>query len=150
MKIEQSKIYLDMSKALGISKDRYEHVMSYIARMSRDYQGDILDIIKEIPLNLKGKERYFAMFIIGYSSSQPFSSINDERKEEFIVDIINTLKISQEMAGLVISDLKNRIPKEKTENANVLIIDIIKKVIDGDLKDVEKDYVSFVLGLIYI
>lgn len=149
MRTEQPTIYLDMSKALGISKDRYEYIMSYIARMTRDYQGDVVDIVKEIPLNLKEKERYFTMFIIGRYTSSPFSSVNDERKGEFITDIIEVLKISQEMARLITSDIQNRIPKNTKENINVSTIDIIKKVIDDDLKDVEKCYVAFVLGLIY-
>jgi hypothetical protein len=149
MRTEQSTIYLDMSKALGISKDRYEYIMSYIAQMTRDYQGDVADIVKEIPLNLKKKERYFAMFIIGRYASSSFSSVNDERKGEFITDIIEALKISQEMAGLITSDIQNRIPKNTKENINVSTIDIMKKVIDDDLKDIEKCYVAFVLGLIY-
>ena len=149
MRTEQSTIYLDMSKAFDISKDRYEYIMSYIARMIRDYQGDVVDIVKEIPLNLKEKERYFAMFIIGRYASSPFSSVNDERKGEFITDIIGALKISQEMARLITSDIQNRIPKDTKENINISTIDIIKKVIDDDLKDVEKCYVAFVLGLIY-
>lgn len=141
-------VYLDMSKTIGISRDRYNHIISYIARMSKDYQGDVIDIIKEISLNLKGKERYFAMFIIGHFSSRSFSILNEKRKGEFISDIINTLKINQEMAMLIAADIHNRILKEKEENINISTIDTIKKVIDGDLKDVEKDYVSFMLGLI--
>jgi hypothetical protein len=150
MRKEQTTVYLDMSKALGISRDRYEYIMSYIARMTRDYKGDVVDIVKEIPLNLKGKEKYFAMFVIGRYSSSSFSSINDERKGEFITEIIDALKINQEMARLITSDIQNRIPKDAKENINVSTIDIMKKVIDGDLKDVEKSYVSSVLGLIYI
>lgn len=150
MRKEQSTVYLDMSNALGISRDRYEYIMSYIARMTRDYKGDVVDIVKEIPLNLNGKEKYFALFIIGRYSSSSFSSINDERKGKFITDIIDELKINQEMARLITSAVQNRIPKNAKENINVSTIDIMKKVIDGDLKDVEKSYVSYVLGLIYI
>lgn len=150
MRIEQSMTYLDMSKALSISKDRYEHITSYIAQMIRDYRGDVVDIIKEIPLNLKGKERYFAMFLMGRSSYPSFSSVNDERKGEFIMRTIDALKISKEMAGLITSDIENKVLKDTKEYDNILIIDIMKKVIDGDLKDVEKDYMSFTLGLIHI
>ena len=150
MEIGQSMTYLDMSKALSISRDRYEHIISYIARMTIDYRGDVIDIIKEIPLNLKGKERYFAMFLMGRSSSPPFSSVNDERKGEFVMNVINALKISQEMARLITSDIQNKVPKDTKEYNDALTIDIMKKIIDGDLKDVEKDYMSFILGLIYI
>jgi hypothetical protein len=142
-------IYTDMSKIIDIPMDRYKYIMNYLARMARDYKGDLIDILKEIPLNLKGKERYFAMFIIGYSFSPSFSNLNEERKAKIVTDIMNTLKISQDMAMIIASDMYNRILKAKKENVHVSTIDTIKKVIDGDLKDAEKDYASLMLGLTY-
>jgi hypothetical protein len=119
-------------------------------RMTKDYQGDVADIVKEIPLNLKGKERYFAMFMMGRSSYPQFSSRNDERRADFIMIIIGALKISKEMAGLITFDIENRMLKSKEGYEDISTIDIMKKVIAGDLKDVEKDYTSFALGLVYV
>jgi hypothetical protein len=150
MKTEPIVTYEDISKALDIPRDRYRHIVRYITQMLKDYKGAVVDIVKEIPLNLKGKERHFAMFTIGRFTSPSFSSIDDERQKEFITDIIDTLKISQEMAGLITSDIQNRIPKGKKGDINTSTTDIMKEVIDGDLKDVEKDYISFVLGLVYV
>jgi flagellar motor switch protein FliG len=150
MTIGQSITYLDISKALGIPRDRYEHITSYISRMTRDYQGNVVDIIKEIPLNLKGKERYFAMFLVGRYSSQLFSSVNNEQQGELIMEIIGTLKTSQDMAKLITDEIENKVLKNTREYDDTSIIDMMKKVIDRDLKDVEKDYMSFALGLIYI
>lgn len=150
MTIGQSITYLEISKALGISRDRYDYIISYIARMTKDYQGDVVDIVKEIPLNLKGKERYFAMFLVGRSSSPLFSSVNNEQKGEFIMEIVDTLKISQDMAMLITADIHSNVLKHKKEGIDVSTIDTIKKVIDGDINDVEKDYTSFTIGLAYV
>lgn len=150
MTIGQSITYLEISQALGITRDRYEHIMSYMAQMTRDYKGDVADIMKEIPLNLKGKERYFMMFIIGRSSSPLFSSVSDEQKGEFITEIIDTLKISPDMAKLITEDIYSNMPKHRKEDINISTIDIMKTVIDGDLKGVEKDYTSFTIGLAHV
>ena len=150
MTIGQSITYSEISQALDISRDRYEHIRSYIARMTKDYRGDVVDIIKEITLNLKGKERYFTMFLVGRSSSPLFSSVNDEQKGEFVTEIIESLKISPDMARLITDDIHSNAPKHKKEDINVSTIDILKKVIYGDLKGVEKDYTSFTIGLAHV
>lgn len=142
--------YEDISKALNISRDRYKHIVLSITRMMKDYRENVADIVKEIPLNFKGKERYFAMFMMGRSSSSQFSIMNDERKADFIMSTIGALKISQDMAILIASDVDNMLLGDKEGYYDISTIDIMKKVIDGDLKDVEKDYMSFLLGLIYI
>jgi len=148
--------YADIAKELNIPRNRYDHIMSYVIQMITDYRANIADIIKEIPLNLKGKERYFTMFIMGHSSYPTFNEANDEEREKFIVGISDALKLSQERAGSITQDTEEAVIKEiekqpepsKDENI-VPTIDIIKQVIDSNFADKEKDYIVFVIGLIY-
>ena len=112
MKTEPQVIYENISKALDISRDRYEYIVRYVMRMLKDYQGDVIDIVKEIPLNLKGKERYFTMYMMGNSTSPAFSRMNDKQKAGFIKSIMEILKISQEKA----ESITNYMVNEEMEN----------------------------------
>lgn len=80
-------------KGLSISNDRYIYIISYIQRMIKDYKGNPVDIIKEIPLNLKGNERYFAIFYVGNSFIPIFSEMDSNEKTDFVVNIANALKL---------------------------------------------------------
>lgn len=132
----------DISEALNISRNRYEYIVLYVTQMLKDYQGNVTDIVKEIPLNLKGKERHFAMHMIGRSSSSTFSRMSDEDKTTFIKDIMEALRISQEKAVPIIQDMANETSEEMKN------IDTIKKIIDSNYTEIEKDYLLFMVGLI--
>lgn len=139
--------YAKLLKELNIPDDRYEHIVLYVTRMIIDYQGKIPDIIKEIPLNLKGNERYFTMFIVGNSSTPSFSNATEKEKEKFITNITNAMNLSEDkvmqitrfMADTMLGDIGEK---------HIPIIDIIKKVINSNFTDREKDYIIFMLGLI--
>lgn len=148
MKTEQRITYEDISKELNISKDRYEYIISYIIQMIRDYQGKAQDIVKEIPLNLKRKERYLAMFIIGHSSTPEFSEMDSENQEKFLKNIMDASRINREKAESITNDISKNILNDTEEDIHV--IDIMKKVADSDISEPEKDYLTFILGLIYI
>lgn len=136
--------YVETSKELNISIKRYEHIISYVMQMIEDYRGNVADIVKEISLNLKGNERYFTMFVMGNSSSSMFSKANYKEKEEFITNIADALKISQEKAESIMYHIRDAVIKDTKKD-----VDIIKKVINSDFKDNEKDYMLFMLGLVY-
>ena len=149
MTIEQLTKHEDISKALNISRNRYEYILLYVTQMLKDYQGDIADIVKEIPLNLKGKERYFAMHIMGYYSSSAFSRMNDKDKAGFIKNIMDALRISQEKAESITHQMANDTLEEMKKDHIPTVIETIKKVIDSDFSEIEKDYLLFTYGLIY-
>lgn len=83
MSTEQQITYEDIAKALNIQGNRYEYITSYMIQMIQDYRGDIVDIIKEVPLNLKRNERYFAMFILGNSSYPEFSGQDLKKRKVY-------------------------------------------------------------------
>lgn len=144
----KTETYENISKALDISRDRYEYIVRYVMRMLKDYQGDVIDIIKEIPLNLKGKERYFTMYMMGHYTSSAFSRMNDKQRAAFINSIMEILKIDQEKAESIIHHLSNEMFENMKKNYVPTVVDMIKKIIDSDLTEKEKDYLLFSLGLV--
>lgn len=144
--MSKKPIHAKILKALNIPDSRYEHIVSYVTQMIIDYQGNVDDILKEIPLNLKGNEKYFTIFIIGNSSSPSFSTINDEEREKFITSIANSLKISEERTIFLTDYVANTIIEDIEKNRTP-IIDIMKNIINGNFAEIEKDYIIFLLGL---
>lgn len=135
-------------KELNISNERYIHIISYIQRMIKDYKGQPIDIMKEIPLNLKGNERYFAIFYVGNSFSPLFSEMDDKEKTDFIVNITNALKLSDKRVDITADYMSDTVRKQMKEN--IPTIEIIKGIIDSKFTDIEKDYIIFVFGMILL
>jgi len=146
MSIEVSSMNKDLSIALNIPEDRYGYIMSYIMQMIRDYNGSVVDIIKEIPLNLKGKERYFAMFTVGNSFASSFSAMNEDDKQEVITDILEATKVNKERTEKIADQMMEKVIKDIDKD--ITVIDTIKGVINDKLTDAEKDYVMFTFGLV--
>lgn len=146
---ETQTTYEVISEALNISRNRYEHIVLYMMQMLKDYKGNVAEIVKEIPLNLKGKERYFAMHMMGHSSSSAFSIMKDKEKAAFIKSIMEALRISQEKATSITRHMANETMEEMKKDHIPTVIETIKKVIDSDFSEIEKDYLLFTYGLIY-
>lgn len=144
--MSKKPIHVKILKALNIPDSRYEYIVSYVMQMIVDYQGNVVDILKEIPLNLKGNERYFTMFVIGNSSSPSFSTINDEEREEFITNTGEALKINKERI-ISTTDYVANVILEDIEKNHTPIVDIIKRIINSNFTDTEKDYIMFLFGL---
>ena len=134
-------------KGLNIPKDRYKHIIYYIQQVIRDYKENPIDIIREIPFNLKGNERYLAMFIVGRSFSPLFYKMDDKEKTDFIVNIANALKFSDERVA-AIAEYMTTVKKEMREN--VPTVNVIKMIINSKFTDVEKDYIIFIFGLVLV
>ena len=149
MNMEQQITYQDIAKALNIQGNRYEYIISYTIQMIKDYRGNVTDIIKEVPLNLKKNERYFSMFVLGNSAYPDFSEQDAGEKERFITNIIGAMKLNKERAESISEDIENTIIRDTKEGEDIPSIDMIKKIIDGNFKDSEKDYALFILGMTY-
>lgn len=135
-------------KELNISNDRYIYIIYYIQRMIKDYNGQPVDIIKEIPLNLKGNERYFAVFFVGNSFNPLFSEMDSTEKADFVLNMANALKLSDKMVEATADYMSDTVRKQMKENIST--IEIIKGIINSKFTDVEKDYLTFVFGMILV
>jgi len=135
-------------KGLNIPNDRYTYIMSYIQRMIRDYKGQPVDIIKEIPLNLKVNERYFAIFYVGNSFSPLFLEMDNKEKADFVINMANSLKLSEEKISATADYMSDTIRKQMNENVSA--VEIIKGIINSKFTSAEKDYIIFVFGMILL
>ena len=135
-------------KGLNISNDRYIYIISYIQRMIKDYKGQPVDIIKEIPLNLKGNERYFAIFYVGNSFTPIFSEMDSKEKADFVVNIANVLKFSDESVAIIAEYMSDTVRRQMKEN--IPTVEIIKGIINSKFTDIEKDYIIFIFGMILL
>ena len=135
-------------KGLNISNDRYIYIISYIQRMIKDYKGQPIDIIKEVPLNLKGNERYFAIFYVGNSFTPLFSEMDSKEQTDFVLNIANALKLSDESVNITAEYISDTVKKQMEEN--VATVDIIKGIINSKFTDVEKDYLIFIFGMVLV
>ncbi len=144
----ETKVIINESilKGLNISRDRYKYIISYIKQMIKDYKGHPTDIIKEIALNLKEKERYFAMFTVGSYLSPLFYEMNDIEKENFVTYIISTLKFNEEKVALITEYMSDTVRRQMQEH--VTITEVIKGIIKSKFTDTEKDYIIFILGMV--
>ncbi len=144
----KGEIVSSILKELNISNVRYIYIISYIQLMIKDYKGQPVDIIEEIPLNLKGNERYFAMFYVGNSFSPLFSEMDIKEKADFVVNVANALKLSNERVAAT-ADYMSDIVREQMKE-NIPTVEIIKGIINSKFTDAEKDYIIFVFGMILI
>lgn len=135
-------------KGLDITNDRYTYIRSYIQRMIRDYNGRPIDVIKEIPLNLKVNERYFAIFYVGNSFASLFAKMDSKEKADFVINMANGLKLSEEKISATADYMSDTVRKQMSEN--VTTVEIIKGIINSKFTSVEKDYIMFVFGMILI
>ena len=136
----------DILRELNIQDDRYGYIMSYVMQMIKDYNGYIVDIIKEIPLNLKGKERYFAMFTVGNAFAPAFSSMNKEEKGLFIKNVTNTMKLSNERSDEIADHMMEKIIKDIDKD--ITVVGTIRDIVSSGFTDSEKDYIMFTFGLV--
>ena len=134
-------------KGLNISKVRYTYIISYIEQVIKDYKGHPVYIMKEIPLNLKGNERYFTMFITGSLLSPTFYDTSYIEKTNLMENLFYALNLDKDTFS-IIADYTENIRKEIREN--VPTVDILKKIIHSNFTDTGKDYILFIFGLLLV
>lgn len=135
-----------IGESLKISVNRQMQIIANIGRMIKDYRNNPLNIYKEISLNLRGNDKYFAMFIIGNYFSEAFSTMDHEEQKILLADIMDSQKFSDDTASEIGDYLKNFINKALKEEKRT--IDIIKMVIDSNFGDKERSYIIFLFGLV--
>lgn len=77
---------LSIQNSLNISESRREHIINYI-KMSSKGPEDVCDILKEIPLNFKGNEKYFAVYIVSLFVIHHSDRFKKEKQDIFLDNI---------------------------------------------------------------
>lgn len=141
------KEIIEIGESLNISLDRVSFISRYFNQMNFDYNENVIDIIKEMNLNLKGNENYLAMFIAGNYFSPIFSKMNNNEQEEFLMTIMDSLKFAKDRIELMADYILDTTKKALAEK--ISIKDVIKMVIDEKFTNIEKGYLIFIIGLAY-
>lgn len=142
----EDKTINSILEGLNISNDRYRYIVSYLQRTIKDYKGQLIDIIKEIPLNLKGNERYFAIFYASNSFTQPFYEMDDKERTHFVLNIANGLKLSDKSVEMTAEYISDTVGVQMNEN--IPTIEILKGIINSKFTDIEKYYMIFIFGIV--
>lgn len=136
-------------QGLSIRPDRGKHVVSYVNTLMRDYENRPSEALKEIPLNLKSNERYFASFVLGNYYAPIFIKMNTEEVETFLSGIAESLKIHEDKETEILDYLVDEIMGRMVE-AKMTLSDIVKNMANSKLSDIEKDYAFFTYGLNFV
>lgn len=127
---------------LGIDSSTEQKIINYINTIYREYKVPI-DGIKEIPLNLKGNQKYFAIFYYGTLYSNVFFKMTDEEKRIFLSYIVEELKVSSDIIDYTIQHV---IP---VKDEKIFLTDIINSIIDNKFTEKDKYYMLFSYGLLF-
>lgn len=128
---------------LGLDVSSEKRIMDYVNTIRREYKVP-LDGIKEIPLNLKGNERYFAIFYYGTLYSKTFFKMTDEEKVIFLSYLIEEPKVRDDAIDYLTKDIIS-----VGNGAQFSIGDIIK-IINSEFTEKEKHYMLFSYGLLFV
>lgn len=85
IEISETTLSLGIQDRLNISKSRRDHIIGYIKIASKGPE-DLCNVFREIPLNFKGNERYYAIYIVSLFVIHHSDSLK-KRKDDFLDDM---------------------------------------------------------------
>jgi hypothetical protein len=85
IEISEVTLSIGIQNRLNISESRRDHIISYIKMASKGPE-DLCDVFREIPLNFKGNERYFAIYIVSLFIIHHSDSLK-KGKDDFLDDM---------------------------------------------------------------
>lgn len=136
-------------QGLSISPDRGIRIVSYVNTLMRDYENLPSEALKEIPLNLKSNEKFFASFVLGNRYAPIFIKMNTEEVETFLSGIAESLKIYEDKETEILDYLVDDVMGKMVE-AKMNLPDIVKNMANSKFSDIEKDYIFFSYGLNFV
>lgn len=134
-----------VTEGFDLSFKKTRPIFNYINQLLKDYPNDPSGALKEIPLNLKGNERYLADFILGNYYSPMFKELKEDEMVEFLATIADEIDLGTDridaVLGYIIEDI---ITKMKGQH----ITKVIKTIISTNFSEKEKDYLLFAFGML--
>ena len=130
------------TEKLGLDVSAETRIADYVNIIYNEYEVPI-DGIKEIPLNLKGNEKYFAVFYYGTIHSDIFFKMTDEQKTICLSHLVEELKVSNDTLDYLVTNIIT------TGYETKFSIDDIIKIINNKFTEKEKYYMLFSYGLLF-
>ena len=82
----EHELSLGVQDRLNITENRREQIISYIKMASKGPE-DLCDLLKEVPLNFKGNEKYFSIYIISLFIVHHSDRLKKEKRDTFLDDM---------------------------------------------------------------
>jgi hypothetical protein len=123
---------LGLQDTLNISEYRKKQIIDYIKIASKGPE-DLCDLFKEIPLNFKENDRYFAIYIISQFVVHHYDKFKKEKYEEFLDKMWHT---SAECFGFDLDNLLDIL-------SAFLKKDALTEIIKGPFQENEKIVLLF-------
>lgn len=84
--IKENILSHGIQNTLTISDSRKDYIIDYI-RMASKGPEDVCNMLKEIPLNFKGNERYFSIYILSLFVAHYSDQFKKEKQNNFLDDM---------------------------------------------------------------
>jgi hypothetical protein len=130
----ENTLSFGIQDSLKISESKRDHIINYIKMASKGPE-DICNILKEIPLNFKENDKYFAVYIVSLFVIHHSDKIKKEDKRDAFLD--DMWSIAAKCFDLDLDNLL-AILSELLKKKNTLI-----EVINGPFKENEKIVLLF-------
>lgn len=132
----ENTLSLGIQDSLNISESRREHIISYVKMISKGPE-DVCNVLKEIPLNFKGNEKYFAIYIVTLFIIHHSDNLKKEKQDIFLDDIWHS---TTKCFGLDLDNLLDIL-------SGLLKKDTLIEVINGPFTENEKIILLFLFYL---
>ncbi len=129
----ENTLNLGIQSSLNISESRREHIINYIKMVSKGPE-DICDTLKEIPLNFKGNEKYFAVYVVALFVIHHSDQFKKEKQDIFLDNMWHSTAKCFDLDLDNLLDILAELLKKNT----------LIEVINGPFKENEKIVLLFI------
>lgn len=121
-----------------------KYLTEYLRKLMKDYKS-YTDVLRKIQIDIKGYQKYFVVYILAKNFKHIYSKMTEEEQSKFMVDLFDKLSLPTERAVDYIEFIGN-ISKEEVDQG-LFPPWSLKKIIESDFDDNEKDLLTFIYGL---
>lgn len=140
MLIEEGCLNLGIQERMNVSNHRAQYIVDYIKMVSKGPEN-FCDVLKEIPLNFKGNEKFFAVYVVTLFIIHHSDKFKKEKQEIFLNDIWEkAAKCLGLNMGKYLDILSIFIKKDAKK-------DVLSEIINGQFEENEKIFLLFLFNI---
>lgn len=127
---------------LSLSPIRVIQITAFLKGSMKKHNKSIFKILQDINSNLKEYEKNFALYELGKNFKDSYHKMTENEQKKYLIDIAKILGVSEDKITNILSyllDLTEKLPSSET----------IKRIVAGNFKDNEIDFMILDLGLFF-
>jgi hypothetical protein len=129
---------------LFISPNGVKQILAYLKVLMKQYNKNIVDILKDILLELEEYEKHFALFVLGKNFKYSYENMSEDEQRKYLTDIAQLLCITDDKITNLLFYLMDSIEKETINGPS----STIKRIIISNFEDNEIDYMVLLRGFL--